>query len=50
MPLMFKPYIQYFVERRKMADKKVPLFEYEIFPVHKARVYGPTDLPKKHNR
>jgi hypothetical protein len=33
-----------------MTDKKVPLFEYEIFPVHKARVYGPTDLPKKHNR
>jgi hypothetical protein len=33
-----------------MADKKAQLFEYEIFPVHKPRVYGLSDLPKKHNR
>jgi hypothetical protein len=31
-------------------NKKTPLFEYEVFPVHKARSVGIDDLPKKHGR
>ena len=31
-------------------DKKVPLFEYEVFAVHKAKSVDIDDLPRKRDR
>ena len=37
-------------ERGIAMNKKTLLFEYEIFPVYKAKAGNVDDLPKRHDR